>query len=152
MKVSNLLPNYYLFGNKGNLHNNEAHIARDIAITTLCGTPMLSTNHCKINNVETIGCKKCIKVYNAEVVYSAEVLLHDYNKMLEEIKVLSSACVILLNKAKNLTFQITLDNLDELTIYKTKGIIYLQNEHGSYLAIDDLSFGELTLIYQNLQK
>ena len=150
MDVKDLKPEYYMYGNKGNFWNNEAHIAKSTYNTTLCGTQMLATNHCKLNNVQEIGCLKCINIYNNTILNDTVLLLKRYNNALNAISTLRQACQILLDRAKNLTFQITLDNLDELTIYKKKGIVYLQNEHDTYLKLDDLSFGELELIYQNL--
>lgn len=54
-----------MFGNKGALWSNEAHVAKSASFSgqTLCGVPMLSTNWCRIEKVEDIGCKKCIEIY-----------------------------------------------------------------------------------------
>lgn len=67
IKVSELKANFYLFGNKGNVWSNTAHIAPDCAGTgrTLCNTPMLSSNHAKNENVPEIGCLKCISAYTS---------------------------------------------------------------------------------------
>ena len=56
MKVKELKSNYYLFGNKGNVWSNSAHIAQvgTFSGRTLCEVPMLSTNWAKIENVEHI--------------------------------------------------------------------------------------------------
>ena len=65
MKTADLKENFYIFGNKGNVWNNTAHIAQ-VGIfsgTTLCGTPMLSSNHAKYEGVEHIGCEACLKIY-----------------------------------------------------------------------------------------
>jgi hypothetical protein len=66
MKVSELKESYYMFGNKGNVWNNSAHIAKSGLFDgrTLCGTPMLSTNWAKIEEVQEIGCPDCLKIYN----------------------------------------------------------------------------------------
>lgn len=63
MKVKDLKKDYYLFGNKGNVWNNTSHIASVGSATTLCGTPMLSSNWAKIENLEHIGCPSCLKIY-----------------------------------------------------------------------------------------
>jgi hypothetical protein len=63
MNVSELKPNYYMFGNKGAVWSNQAHIAQGGHSTTLCGTPMLSSNWCRIENVQTIGCPECLEMY-----------------------------------------------------------------------------------------
>lgn len=66
MKVSELKPNFYMFGNKGAVWSNTAHIAQAgiFSGTTLCGTPMLSTNWARIEEVEHIGCPECLEAYS----------------------------------------------------------------------------------------
>ena len=65
MRPEDLKPEYYHFGNKGDCWGNKTHIAGgDVRATTLCGTPMLSSNWAKLYKHEVIGCKKCIKIYN----------------------------------------------------------------------------------------
>lgn len=66
MKTNELKPNFYMFGNKGAVWSNAAHIAQSgtFSGTTLCGTPMLSTNWARIENVENIGCPECLEAYN----------------------------------------------------------------------------------------
>lgn len=66
MTIEKLKTNYYIFGNKGNVWNNQCHIAKagDFTGGTLCGVPMLSSNWAKIENVEHIGCDECNKIYN----------------------------------------------------------------------------------------
>ena len=67
MNVSELKPNHYIFGNKGNVWNNTAHIAKsDFSGRTLCGVPMLSNNWARIEEVKTIGCAECLAKYNNE--------------------------------------------------------------------------------------
>lgn len=65
MKTADLKENFYMFGNKGNVWNNTSHIAQvnTFSGTTLCGTPMLSTNHSKHVKIEHIGCEECLKIY-----------------------------------------------------------------------------------------
>jgi len=63
MKANKLDTGFYLYGNKGALWGNKAHIAEVNRSGTLCGTPMLATNWCRIENVEDIGCVKCLKAY-----------------------------------------------------------------------------------------
>lgn len=63
MKVTDLKPNYFIFGNKGTVWSNTAHIYKsDVGI--LCGVPALSTNWARIEKLETIGCPECLKKYN----------------------------------------------------------------------------------------
>ena len=66
MKVNELKSNYHVFGNKGNVWNNTAHIYKNGA-GNLCGTPALSTNWARIEKVETVGCPECLKKYQNEV-------------------------------------------------------------------------------------
>lgn len=56
---------YYLFGNMGAVWSKEAHIAESGSFsgTTLCGTPMLSSNHVRNHGVEEAQCGKCITIY-----------------------------------------------------------------------------------------
>lgn len=64
MKVSELKEGYYMFGNKGTVWNNTAHIAKSgFHGTTLCDTPMLSTNWARIEGLEEIGCPECLAKY-----------------------------------------------------------------------------------------
>ena len=67
MKVSELKSGYVIFGNKGTVWNNSAHIAGSgFSGRTLCDTPMLSTNWARIEQVETIGCQECLEKYKNE--------------------------------------------------------------------------------------
>lgn len=65
MKVNELKSNYHVFGNKGNVWNNTAHIYKN-GTGNLCGTPALSTNWAKVEKVETVGCPECLKKYQNE--------------------------------------------------------------------------------------
>lgn len=62
MKVTDLKSNQYMFGGKGDVWSNTAHVSEGGSSTTLCGKPMLSTNWCRINEVEEIGCPKCLEI------------------------------------------------------------------------------------------
>jgi hypothetical protein len=65
INVSDLKTGYYVFGNKGNVWNDTAHISKsDFSGRTLCGVPMLSSNWARIEEVDTIGCSKCLERYN----------------------------------------------------------------------------------------
>ena len=65
MNVNELKPNYSIFGNKGNVWTNTAHIYKS-GEGNLCGTPALSTNWAKVEKVKTIGCPKCLEKYRQE--------------------------------------------------------------------------------------
>jgi hypothetical protein len=65
MKVNELDKNYHMFGNKGDVWNNTAHVAKSgFSGKTLCEIPMLSTNWARINEVKEIGCPKCLEIYS----------------------------------------------------------------------------------------
>jgi hypothetical protein len=67
INVGDLKNGYYIFGNKGNVWNNECHIGKsDFSGRTLCGVPMLSNNWARIEQVDTIGCSKCLELYQQQ--------------------------------------------------------------------------------------
>ena len=67
--TKNLKDSYYMFGNKGAVWDNKAHIAGgpNRRAETLCGTPMLSSNHARLQDVQECGCPECIRIYNEEI-------------------------------------------------------------------------------------
>lgn len=67
MNVQDLKHGYSIYGNKGNVWNNTAHIYKNGA-GTLCNTPALSTNWARIEKVEHIGCEKCMEQYLHETL------------------------------------------------------------------------------------
>jgi hypothetical protein len=64
VNVSDLKTGYSIFGNKGNVWNDTAHIYKS-GEGNLCGTPALSTNWARIEEVKTIGCPECLKRYQS---------------------------------------------------------------------------------------
>ena len=65
LNVNDLKSGYSIFGNKGNVWSDTAHISKsDFSGRTMCGVPMLSSNWARIEEVKTIGCPECIKLYN----------------------------------------------------------------------------------------
>lgn len=64
LKVSDLKPGYSVFGNKGNVWNDTAHIYES-GNGNLCGTPALSSNWARIEEVKHIGCPECLAKYNS---------------------------------------------------------------------------------------
>ena len=76
MKVKDLKPNYHIFGNKGNVWNNTAHIYK-AGEGNLCGTPALSSNWARIEQVEHIGCPKCLEKYNSEEYSNVEDVINE---------------------------------------------------------------------------
>ena len=64
VNVSDLKPGHMIFGNKGNVWGDTAHIYKS-GEGNLCGTPALSTNWARIEEVKTIGCPECLKRYSA---------------------------------------------------------------------------------------
>ena len=69
MNVKDLKPGHSIFGNKGNVWSNECHISKsDLTGRTMCGVPMLSNNWARIENVQTIGCPRCLDRYNNQLI------------------------------------------------------------------------------------
>lgn len=64
IKVTDLRKGFSIFGNRGNVFSNECHIQLDGEPRTLCGTPMLSSNWARIDDVKQCGCEECIEIYN----------------------------------------------------------------------------------------
>jgi hypothetical protein len=58
---------YYLFGGKGDVWSNTAHLSKGMMATTLCGRPMLSTNWVRINEVQDVGCAECSRLFELAI-------------------------------------------------------------------------------------
>ena len=69
MQVSELKQDFSIFGNKGNVWNNTSHIYQS-GVGNLCGTPALSNNWARIEDVKEIGCEGCIKKYMEDVEFA----------------------------------------------------------------------------------
>jgi len=65
IQVKDLKVGYSIFGNKGNVWSNSAHIYKN-GMGTLCGTPALSSNHARLEGLTEMGCPKCNEIYNKE--------------------------------------------------------------------------------------
>lgn len=64
IKVSELQEGFKIFGNRGAVLMNKAHIFEvGFKATTLCDTPMLSSNYASLECTE-VGCEACIEIYN----------------------------------------------------------------------------------------
>ena len=63
LKVTDLKSGYSVFGNKGNVWGDTAHIYKS-GEGNLCGTPALSSNWARIEEVKYIGCPECLAKYN----------------------------------------------------------------------------------------
>jgi len=66
IKVADLKPNYSIFGNKGTVWSNTAHIYKS-GQGNLCGTPALSSNWARIENMTHVGCPECLEKYNEQL-------------------------------------------------------------------------------------
>jgi len=64
VNVADLKPGHSIFGNKGNVWEDTAHIYKS-GEGNLCGTPALSTNWARIEEVKTIGCPSCLAKYTS---------------------------------------------------------------------------------------
>jgi hypothetical protein len=62
IKKETLKQNYFVFGNKGTVWSNTAHIYQS-GNGNLCGTPALSSNHAGNEGMD-VGCPECIQKYN----------------------------------------------------------------------------------------
>ncbi len=50
---------YSIFGNKGNVWSGTAHAYKS-GVGNICGTPALSSNHARYENIEEVGCPECL--------------------------------------------------------------------------------------------
>jgi hypothetical protein len=66
MNIKELKSNFSIYGNKGDVWNNTAHIYKS-SVGVLCGKPALATNHVRLNEIQEIGCTECMKIYLEEV-------------------------------------------------------------------------------------
>lgn len=64
VNVADLKPGHSVFGNKGNVWEDTAHIYKH-GEGNLCGTPALSSNWARIERVKTIGYPKYLAQYKA---------------------------------------------------------------------------------------
>ena len=62
MKNTELKPSQMIYGNKGNVWTNTAHIYES-GLGNLCGTPALATNWARIEGVKEVGCPQCLKKF-----------------------------------------------------------------------------------------
>lgn len=62
MKAKDLKTGFYQFGNKGSVWSDKVHISAG-GSTTLCNTPMLSTNWARIWEHPTCKCPNCLEKY-----------------------------------------------------------------------------------------
>ena len=65
LNISDLRPQYYAFGGRGDVWSDTAHIAQSGEYVTMCDRPMLSSNWVKMEGVKHIGCPKCLAKYNS---------------------------------------------------------------------------------------
>jgi len=63
INASELSEDLMIFGNKGNCHTGNCHIYKS-STGNLCGTPALSTNWARINNIQLAGYPECIEEFN----------------------------------------------------------------------------------------
>lgn len=62
MKNTELKPNQMIYGNKGSVWTNTAHIYES-GIGNLCGTPALATNWARLEGIKEVGCPGCLKKF-----------------------------------------------------------------------------------------
>jgi len=64
IQKKDLKPNYSIFGGKGNVWSNTAHIYQS-GNGNLCGTPALSSNNAGDAGMDA-GCEKCCAIYKEQ--------------------------------------------------------------------------------------
>jgi hypothetical protein len=57
--IKELGAGFMIFGNLGNVWSDTAHAYKS-GVGNVCGTPALSSNHAKYNNIEEVGCPECL--------------------------------------------------------------------------------------------
>ena len=60
VSIKELGKEFSIFGNKGNVWSNTAHVYLS-GKGNLCGTPALSSNHARYAGIEEVGCPECLK-------------------------------------------------------------------------------------------
>jgi hypothetical protein len=63
VQVKDLGSKHSIYGNKGNVWSNTAHIYES-GKGNLCGTPALASNWAKMEGLTECGCVGCNEVYN----------------------------------------------------------------------------------------
>jgi formylglycine-generating enzyme required for sulfatase activity len=66
VQVNDLGPKYSIYGNKGNVWENTAHIYES-GKGNLCGTPALSSNWARIEGLTECGCVECNRIYSETI-------------------------------------------------------------------------------------
>jgi hypothetical protein len=59
VNIKELGSGYMVFGNLGNVWSGTAHAYKS-GVGNICGTPALSSDHAKYNNIEEVGCPECL--------------------------------------------------------------------------------------------
>jgi hypothetical protein len=83
MKTSELKQGYTIFGNKGNVWSNTAHIYES-GKGIMCGTPALSNNWAEIEKVENIGCKECLEKYQLQITKDTDPQTLEFAQTIRE--------------------------------------------------------------------
>ena len=66
IQKKDLKPNYSIFGGKGDVWSNTAHIYQS-GNGNLCGTPALSSNHAGYAGSDA-GCEKCCESTKSKII------------------------------------------------------------------------------------
>lgn len=67
MNIKTLNKDQMIYGNKGNVWTNTAHIYQS-GKGNLCGTPALATNWARLEGVTEVGCPECLKRLEEEKI------------------------------------------------------------------------------------
>jgi hypothetical protein len=67
MNIKTLNKDQMIYGNKGNVWTNTAHIYQS-GKGNLCGTPALATNWARLEGVTEVGCPECLRRLEEEKI------------------------------------------------------------------------------------
>ena len=65
INIKELSSEYFIYGNKGNVWSDTAHAYKtgfDSDSGNLCKTPALANNHARWNDIQEVGCIKCLEI------------------------------------------------------------------------------------------
>jgi hypothetical protein len=73
MNIKTLNKDQMIYGNKGNVWTNTAHIYQS-GKGNLCGTPALATNWARIEGITEVGCPECLKRLEEERILEDSIV------------------------------------------------------------------------------
>ena len=73
MNIKTLNKDQMIYGNKGNVWTNTAHIYQS-GKGNLCGTPALATNWARLEGITEVGCPECLKRLEEERILEDSIV------------------------------------------------------------------------------